>query len=68
MQKTGDVKVIMYNIFGIQVKELVNKKQIAGHHQILWDGTNTQNQSVSSRIYYQMSDRQIISDQGNGVY
>ncbi len=50
--KTGDVKINIYDILGNNVKELVNRKLNEGHHQVIWNGTNKQNELVSSGIYY----------------
>jgi predicted secreted protein len=50
--KSGNVKVNIYDVLGKKVKELVNKKQNAGYHQVIWNGTNMQNELVSSGIYY----------------
>ena len=42
----------IYDILGNIVKELVDRKHNEGHHQVIWDGTNKQNELVSSGIYY----------------
>jgi hypothetical protein len=49
---SGDVNVMIYDVLGNTVKELVNKKQSKGHYQVMWNGKNIQNKPVSSGIYY----------------
>jgi tetratricopeptide (TPR) repeat protein len=48
----GCVKLIVYNLRGQKVKELVNGEHLAGNHKIIWTGTDTSGQLVSSGIYF----------------
>ncbi len=50
--KPGNVKVTIYDILGVKVKELVNEKQAPGYHQVIWDGKNSNNEMVSTGVYY----------------
>jgi hypothetical protein len=52
LYKPGNIRVNIYDVLGNKVKELVNSYQLAGHHQVVWNGTNLQNEPVSSGIYY----------------
>lgn len=45
------VEIVIYNILGQKVKTLVNKKLLAGFHQVVWDGKNDQGLKVSTGIY-----------------
>lgn len=56
--KSGNIKIDIYDVLGNKIKELVNVYQNAGHHQVIWNGTNNQNELVSSGIYYY----QLITD------
>ena len=46
------VELKIYNTFGQEVKILVNKFQSAGNYKAQWDGTNDNNQIVSSGFYF----------------
>ena len=50
------VKLSIYNLLGQRVKMVVNQAQAGGNYTVLWDGTNEQNNRVSSGIYiYQLA-------------
>ncbi len=46
------VQLVIYNIKGQKVKTLVNENQIAGAHNVIWDGSNSRGQKVASGIYF----------------
>ncbi len=46
------VSLIVYDILGNRVKELVNETMQSGNYFIEWNGTNDKNQKVSSGIYF----------------
>ena len=48
----GDVKIRVFDILGNLVTELINQYQNKGHYQVIWKGTNSQHEQVSSGIYY----------------
>jgi|GEM_PF-5525714 len=52
LPKDQQVKLIIYDLTGRQVKTLVNAQQSAGMHSIQWDGTNGYGQQVSSGVYF----------------
>ena len=55
LPEQSDVTVIIYNVVGRKIKEFQLSNQKAGWHEIVWDGTNNQQQKVSTGIYiYQM--------------
>ncbi len=49
--RPGKVKLVIYDILGRRVRTLIDKFQPAGVHELLWDGKNENNNSVSSGIY-----------------
>jgi len=48
----SDVKLEIYNIKGQKVKTLADKRLSAGSHSIVWNGTNSNNKSVASGVYF----------------
>ena len=56
----ADVTITVYNMKGQKIKTLFNEMKTAGRHQIEWNGTNDDNKSVSSGLYfYEMKINQI---------
>ncbi|HEY6907198.1 MAG TPA: FlgD immunoglobulin-like domain containing protein, partial [Ignavibacteriaceae bacterium] len=49
-QKT-QVKLVVYDILGSEVKTLVNAEKEAGSYNVTWNGLNNSGQSVSAGIY-----------------
>ena len=47
----GNVKLVIYDMLGQEVKTLFNGVQNAGSHQVQWDGTNAAGSSVASGVY-----------------
>ena len=50
--ENADVRIDIYNINGQLINTLVNKKQAAGNHVVVWNGTNKNGNLVSSGIYF----------------
>ncbi len=48
----SDINIEVYNIKGQKVKTLVNEYMTAGDYKITWNGTDNNNQSVSSGVYF----------------
>ena len=48
----SEVKLEIYNIRGQKVKTLTDGKLSAGNHRIVWNGTNSNNKSVASGVYF----------------
>jgi flagellar hook assembly protein FlgD len=46
------VKLTVYNLLGQEVKILVNAIQNAGEHSIYWNGLDSDNNQVSSGVYF----------------
>lgn len=47
----SDVKLVIYNIMGQPVRELVRQKQQAGSYQVVWDGRNERGEQVGTGMY-----------------
>jgi beta-glucanase (GH16 family) len=52
LDKPGHVKIIIYDMLGNEVLELLNEEQITGSHFVTWDGKNKIDQHVNSGLYY----------------
>ncbi|OQY39123.1 MAG: hypothetical protein B6226_02515 [Candidatus Cloacimonetes bacterium 4572_65] len=50
--KSGKVSIRVYNLKGQLVKTLVNREQQSGNHNVIWHGTNEQNNTVASGVYF----------------
>ncbi len=50
--KDGNVKITVYDILGSKVKTLINKSLTFGKHKIIWDGTDSNGNAVSSGFYF----------------
>ncbi len=48
----GDISLAVYDVRGRKVKDLVSGYMDAGNHTLVWNGTNNQNEGVSSGIYF----------------
>lgn len=52
LPEAAEVRLVIYNLRGQEVRTLVNEFQAAGFKNVRWDGLDEQNQSVSSGIYF----------------
>ncbi len=52
MVEEGNVSIEVFNIKGQLVKTLINEHMEVGDHSLVWEGTNDNNQKVSSGIYF----------------
>lgn len=54
----GKIELSIYNIRGQHVKTLISGKQIAGSYEVIWNGKDNNQKSVSSGLYfYKLSTR-----------
>jgi len=55
LSKQVEVKLMIYDIMGRQVRTLVNQSQQAGRYEITWDGRNELGEAIASGLYiYQL--------------
>jgi hypothetical protein len=52
MVEEGNVSIEVFNIKGQKVKTLLNEHMTVGDYTLVWEGTNDNNQKVSSGIYF----------------
>jgi len=43
---------MIYNILGQDIRKLVNKKEDAGLHSIIWDGRDNTGKKLPSGVYF----------------
>ena len=51
LPKASFVRIKIYNVYGQEIKSLLQQKKQTGVYTITWDGTNNYNSPVSSGIY-----------------
>ena len=52
LPKRADVTISIINLLGQSVKTIKNDNQIAGQHEIFWDGTDQSGRFIASGIYF----------------
>lgn len=52
MSKAGNANVAVYNLKGQLVKTILNGSVDAGNKEVVWNGTDTQNNNVASGVYF----------------
>ena len=52
LPEDSEVELIIYNIKGQKVKQLVSDQLSAGQHSVTWNGRDSNNKRVSSGIYF----------------
>lgn len=48
----GKVTLKIYNILGQEIRTLVNRHELAGTYDVVWNGTNDRGSRVSSGLYF----------------
>ncbi len=51
LPQSSDVKLVVYDVRGQMVRELVPGNQPAGYHHVVWDSRNSAGQKVATGIY-----------------
>ncbi|MBA7601211.1 hypothetical protein ES703_08278 [subsurface metagenome] len=51
LPSAADIKVIVYDLLGREVVRLVDKRQEAGYHLLVWDGRDARGRGLPSSIY-----------------
>ena len=49
--KDGHTKIVVYDIMGRQIKNLIGENMKAGYHTIAWNGKNDSGNNVSAGVY-----------------
>ncbi|MFA6911480.1 MAG: T9SS type A sorting domain-containing protein, partial [Candidatus Cloacimonadaceae bacterium] len=52
LPKTAPVRLVIYNIRGQKVKELLNESLAGGNHNVVWNGRDDGNRPVASGVYF----------------
>lgn len=50
--KPCSVKVVVFDVNGLKVKELLNEFLLDGDYDVKWNGTNSFNENIASGIYF----------------
>ena len=59
LSKNAHITITIYDIVGRKIAELINKKQQAGYHTVIWNG----NQNASGIYFVKMEAGDFISTQ-----
>jgi hypothetical protein len=51
LPRSSEVRLVIYNLLGQEVRTLLNSPIEAGRHQVVWNGTNDSGVTVASGIY-----------------
>ena len=51
IKEEGLARMVIHDLMGREVKELVNQRLDAGYHSVRWDGTNSRGLNVSAGVY-----------------
>ena len=51
LARTSDVRLVVYNALGREVRMLVNGAQAVGMHTVQWDGRDAFGRAVSTGLY-----------------
>ncbi|MDP6401904.1 MAG: FlgD immunoglobulin-like domain containing protein [Candidatus Marinimicrobia bacterium] len=54
LKEKSEVSIIIYDVTGREVKQLINAGQEAGYHSMLWNGRNSQGQNAGAGVYFYM--------------
>ena len=52
LPRASRVSIVVFNILGQRVTTLVDGKQPAGYHEVVWDGRNKEGNTVASGVYF----------------
>lgn len=64
LPRSGPVSLVIYDIQGREVRQLVDNNLEAGSHRIIWDGKDNSNEHVASGIYFY----RLISDEATQTH
>lgn len=49
---SGHVVLYLYDVFGFEIKTLIDEKRTAGRHSVVWHGQNSLGNAVPGGIYF----------------
>ena len=52
VDRSGQVKILVFNIAGEEVVQLLNKNESQGNYRVDWDGKNTNGETVGNGVYF----------------
>jgi flagellar hook assembly protein FlgD len=52
VDQAGQVKIMVFNIAGKEVRKLEDDTQAIGQYRRFWDGTNSNGSTVGNAVYY----------------
>ena len=52
MHEAGDVRLVIYNVLGQEVRTLFNGRKSIGRHETVWDGNDQNGRSMMSGVYF----------------
>ncbi len=52
LPKTDQVRIVIYNILGQEIRALLNEPYNAGFHEVVWNGRDTYGRPVASGVYF----------------
>jgi hypothetical protein len=50
--KSDNVKLVVYDLLGRQIRTLVDETMHSGDHRVMWDGTDGAGRSVATGVYF----------------
>ena len=68
LPEPGNVKVIIYNTRGEQIRELVNRSYEAGTFELSWDAIDDYGRRISSGVYFYKLETESFTDIKKMVY
>ena len=51
LPEAGHVNVVIYDMMGHQIKQLISGSEVAGRKSVVWDSTNDYGKPVSAGVY-----------------
>ena len=52
VEQAGQVQILVFNLVGEKVAEVLNQIQSAGNHRVLWDGHNSSGDLAGNGVYF----------------
>ena len=52
VRESKEIQLQIYNLLGQQIRTLIDRTNEAGHHRVVWDGSDSNNEPVPGGIYF----------------